>query len=293
MLSMHSNIRTNPPLVVVFINDLMMSTKIESVCNHLGYNVLFEEDPKLNWPENAPRPMTYSGEPVGGSAAELIENLTNFQPALIIFDLGNDSIPWQQWLIILKSSPATRRIPILCFGPHVESQKMSIALDLSADLVVSQSRFVKSMPELIEKSARFWDQEILDKSCLDPLPARALKGLVAFNAGKYYESHEYLEDAWNEDTSPSKEAFKAILQVAVAYYQIGRSNYPGAIKMFLRARQWLAPLPDTCRGINFAKLKRDAERVHEALIELGPEGIEDFDRDLFLPVEYVATNQIN
>lgn len=290
---MHSNSKTESPLVVVFIKDLMMSTKIESVCNHLGYKVLIDEAPELIWPEEPPRPMTYSGEPVSGQAAELVEKLTNLQPALLIFDLGNDTIPWQQWLIILKSSPATRRIPILCFGPHVDTQKLSIALDLSADSVVSRSRFVKSMPELIEKYARVWDQDSLVKSCQAPLPERALIGLEAFNAGRYYEAHEYLEDAWNEDTSPSKEAFKAVLQVGVAYYQIRRANYPGAIKMFLRARQWLAPLPDTCRGINFAKLKRDAKLVHKTLIELGPEGIEDFDRDLFQPVEYVATDQSN
>lgn len=288
---MYSNNRNESPLVVVFINDLMMSSKIESVCNHLGYDVLIDEDPRLIWPEKSPRPMTYSGEPVSGQAAELIDKITNWQPALLIFDLGNESIPWRQWLTILKSSPATRRIPVLCFGPHVETQNLSLALDLSADLVVSRSRFVKSMPELIESYARIWDLETINKSCQDPLPERALKGLEAFNTGHYYESHEYLEDAWNEDSSPSKEAFRAVLQVAVAYYQIGRANYTGAIKMFLRARQWLRPLPDTCRGINFAKLKRDAERAHQALIELGPEGIEEFDRDLFQPVEYVATNQ--
>jgi predicted metal-dependent hydrolase len=274
-------------MVVAFLDDLMTSTKIESVCNHLGFRVLFDNDPKLTWPDRPDRPMTYSGEPVSGQASELIEKITNWQPALIIFDLGNDTISWRQWLTILKSSPATRRIPILCFGPHVDTKKLTDALDLGADSVVSRSRFVKAMPELIEKYSRVWDREALVKSCLDPLPADAIKGLEAFNAGQYYESHEYLEDAWNEDKGSSKEAFKAVLQVGVAYLQIERANYPGAVKMFLRARQWLAPLPDTCRGINFGKLKRDAEHVYQALIKLGPEGIKDFDRSLFQPVEYV------
>jgi hypothetical protein len=52
-------------------------------------------------------------------------------------------------------------------------------------------------------------------------------------------------------------------------------------------------LPDICRGINFAKLKRDANNVYKALIELGPEGIEDFDRDLFQPVEYVKDGDMD
>jgi predicted metal-dependent hydrolase len=271
----------------------MMSTKIESVCNHLGFNVHFENDPKFSWPVNPQRPLTYSGEPVTGQASKLIDKITNWQPALLIFDLGNDIIPWRQLLTILKSASATRRIPILCFGPHVDTKKLSDALDLSADAVVSRSRFVKAMPELIVKYSRVWDREALVKSCQDPMPAKAIKGLEEFNAGLYYEAHEYLEDAWNEDLSPSKEAFKAVLQVGVAYYQIERANYPGAVKMFLRARQWLAPLPDICRGINFAKLKRDANNVYKALIELGPEGIEDFDRNLFQPVEYVKDGDMD
>lgn len=284
---MHSSNRNESPLVVVFIDDLMMSTKIESVCNHLGFNVHFDNEAKFSWPDKPQRPMTYSGEPVTGQASKLIDKITNWQPALLIFDLGNDTIPWRQWLTILKSASATRRIPIICFGPHVDTKKLSDAHELSADAVVSRSRFVKAMPELIEKYSRVWDREALVKSCQGTLPPKAIKGLEEFNAGLYYEAHENLEDAWNEDLSPSKEAFKAVLQVGVAYYQIERANYPGAVKMFLRARQWLAPLPDICRGINFAKLKRDANNVYKALIELGPEGIEDFDLSLFQPVEYV------
>ena len=56
--------------------------------------------------------------------------------------------------------------------------------------------------------------------------------------------------------------------------------------MFLRMRKWLGPLPDTCRGINIEQLREDVQSVHAALIELGPDGIENFDLDLLQPVEY-------
>jgi hypothetical protein len=48
------------------------------------------------------------------------------------------------------------------------------------------------------------------------------------------------------------EVYRAVLQVAVAYFQIERGNYNGAAKMFLRLRQWIDPLPDYCRGIDIA-----------------------------------------
>ena len=69
------------------------------------------------------------------------------------------------------------------------------------------------------------------------------------------EAHDLFERAWMEDESPGRELYRAILQVAVAYYQISRGNYNGAAKMFLRMRQWIDPLPDFCRGFNVAQLQ--------------------------------------
>jgi hypothetical protein len=58
--------------------------------------------------------------------------------------------------------------------------------------------------------------------------------------------------------------------------------------MFLRLRQWIDPLPPLCRGVDVARLREDARRVHQALLALGPDQIADFDRSLFKPVEYSA-----
>jgi len=110
--------------------------------------------------------------------------------------------------------------------------------------------------------------------------------LQEFNHGKYFEAHEFLEDAWNEDSSPGRELYRAILQVAVAYLQIERRNYNGAIKMFLRVRQWIDPLPGQCRGVDIDQLRSDAERVRQALLALGPERIGEFNHNLFHPVQY-------
>jgi hypothetical protein len=56
--------------------------------------------------------------------------------------------------------------------------------------------------------------------------------------------------------------------------------------MLLRVRQWLDPLPDICRGINIAQLRRDAQAVHDTLLQLGPERINEFDLTSFKDVEY-------
>jgi predicted metal-dependent hydrolase len=84
-----------------------------------------------------------------------------------------------------------------------------------------------------------------------------------------------------------RDLYRAVLQVAVAYYQIERANYNGAAKMFLRMRQWIEPLPDVCRGIDVAQLRTDSRRVHQALLALGPERLHEFDVSLLRPVKYI------
>lgn len=107
-----------------------------------------------------------------------------------------------------------------------------------------------------------------------------------FNRGEYFEAHEVLEEAWKEDKTAGRDLYRSILQVAVAYYQIERGNYVGAMKMFLRVRRWIDQLPGLCRGVQVERLRRDAARVRQRLFELGPDNIGAFETKLFKPVIY-------
>ena len=98
------------------------------------------------------------------------------------------------------------------------------------------------------------------------------------------EAHEELELAWKAESRPIRELYRGVLQVAVAYLHITRGNYPGALKMFLRLRQWLDPLPDECLGVNVAQLRTDARAARTALEALGPDQLDQFDLRLLKPV---------
>lgn len=127
----------------------------------------------------------------------------------------------------------------------------------------------------------------IEAACREPLPALAIEGLQAFNAGQYFEAHELLETAWREEPRPVRELYRGVLQVAVGYYHIGRQNYVGALKMFARSRIWLAPFPAICQGINLERLRQDMDRVESEWVQLGPDHIADFDLTSFQPVEYL------
>jgi uncharacterized protein len=278
--------RFSNPLIVGFISDLIYVFKVEEVARRLNFQVDWIENPaQISLSDDPLR--NYPGmESINGLEIALLERLTERRPALVLFDLNNTSIPWKRWIALIKSDPATRRIPVLCFGPHRDVEAIRAARSAGADAVVARSRFMSDLPELIQKYARQIDRDALLQTCQESLSSEARQGIETFNKGEYFQAHEELETAWNLDQSPGRELYRAILQVAVAYLQIERGNYQGALKMFLRLRQWIDPLPDVCRGIDVASLRRDARQVYEALLVSGPEEMDKFDRRLLKPVNF-------
>jgi predicted metal-dependent hydrolase len=272
------------PLILAFVSDLFFSTRVESVVQQLGYDLaLIEREDEIEVLGEQPA-SDNPAEALQGRQGALIRMIIQRRPGLVIFDLNSDAIPWESWIARLKSAPATRRIPILAFGSHMDVATMTRAKECGADQVLARSRFTSEMPALIRKLIQIPDLAAIRQACQHPLSTLALEGIRLFNQGEYFEAHELLEDAWNEDSSLAKELYRAVLQVAVAYLQIERGNYRGALKMFLRVRQWLDPLPEVCRGVDVAQLRLDAAQVEKSLKAAGPEGIAHFDRSLFRPL---------
>lgn len=277
---------TQPRLIIAFVNDLMFAPQIEQAAADLGCTLRWVESAAqiANLPpETAPHPL---GEPLRGLAGILINEVTRRPPVLLLFDLSNPHIPWQTWLPILKTSPATRRIPIVCYAPHVRTDWLQQARSAGVEVAIARSRFVRALPQILGKLIQPRDTRALQTACQQPLNAHALHGLHLLVAGEYFEAHEELEIAWQQDPTPARELYRAILQIAVAYLHIQRGNYNGALKMLLRLRQWVAPLPDQCRGVNVAQLRQNAETLYQHLKQLGAENLHQLDRRLLKPVEW-------
>lgn len=275
------------PLIVAFVADLMFTTRIAKAAEHIGYRVKWiETADQLGSLDTEPRPEL-PGEWLHGREGRLFDQMALWQPALLLFDLNNAGIPWRTWIAALKSAAATRRIPVMCFGPHEDVETMKAAHSVGADAVLARSRFTADMPAVFQRYARVPDRVALAVACSEPLSALAREGIERFNQGNYYLAHDSLEEAWINDTGPGRDLYRGILQVGIAYYQIENGNYRGAVKMLLRVRQWLDPLPDTCRGVDVARLREDVDRVYTTLLSLGEGQIGVFDRRTFGTIELI------
>jgi predicted metal-dependent hydrolase len=132
-------------------------------------------------------------------------------------------------------------------------------------------------------------QEELQRQAALPPTELLIKGIHEFNAGAYFEQHETLETAWREEPGPIRQMYQGILQIGVAYYQIQRQNYTGALRMFQRAWQYLDPLPDACQGVNIAQFRIDASAAQTELERLGPQRIASFSSVFFKPIRVKTT----
>jgi CheY-like chemotaxis protein len=216
---------------------------------------------------------------------DLVEQLAMRQPDLLVLDARDPRC--EALVLTTKSSPATRRIPVLVIAAHADAERMRRA---GADAVVDRAAFLADAAACIRAHRRPDESAAIAAAAREPLPARAREAIAQFNAGQYWEQHETFEEVWRAEPGPIRALYQGILQVGVAYLQIERGNYVGARKIFLRAQQYLRILPDICRGIDIARLRVDAAAAFAELERLGPERIAEFPRRMFGPLVIVDSD---
>lgn len=209
---------------------------------------------------------------------EVVSLVADLHPALIVAELNGPT----PWLPLVRSDPATRRIPMIGIGAGEAAELLAAGVRIP---LYMPDRLVENAAAILDENVREFEQaEALATQCDQPPPPLVLRGLREFNAGQYFECHETLEEAWNHEQGPVRDLYRVVLQVAIAYYQIERGNYSGARKMFLRSVQWFVPLPDRCQGIDVAALRADVAVLRTRLEALGPERMSELDHALLKPV---------
>lgn len=240
-----------------------------------------------DWAENvreqleADYAIIHQAQPTGYMNA-MIETLA----ALVLID--GDAADWTMWTSVPKSSPATRRVPLVLVSEDPETRAEADAN--GADVALTRETLLANASWVIEEHGRLPDPERAEQlacECEEALPPLAQEGIRKFNAGEFYKQHDLFEEQWVDTEGPVGDLYRAVLQVGVAYYQIERGNYRGALKMLQRSVQWLVILPDTCQGINVAKLRADSFKVRAELERLGPNRLDELDKSLLTQVEWM------
>jgi predicted metal-dependent hydrolase len=119
----------------------------------------------------------------------------------------------------------------------------------------------------------------LAAACAEPAPTELAKAIHEFNAGEFFEQHETLELLWRATPGEIRHLYEGILQIGVGMHHLFKNrNFHGAAVKLDHGIRLLEAFPDTCHGVDVARLRRDATRAREHLLTLGPERLAEFDR---------------
>jgi hypothetical protein len=254
-----------PALVLALTSDLFIVPRLQDVVRALGFEIAVVDRPEgLGASGEASLRAVPLTEPLEGPDAVLMRRLVVRRPALILVDTAGDEIPWERWISTLKTSAATRRIPILLAACRY--RRLVRAGQTGADEVLAAHTEPSTAPALGACA-----DLSLEAACLGPLSRGAVRGIEHINAGEYFEAHEELEHAWMEAGESEGYLYRALLQVAVALLQVERRNPRGARKMLLRVREWLDPLPALCRGVDLKAVRAVVAELDRGLESDSPD----------------------
>jgi hypothetical protein len=242
---------TGPPILTL-VNDLLFATRIADVIRSQGAKPL-----------------------LAGTAAEFRQGLERW-PVLILLDLH--ALPREAWELEVrraKALPQSKLIPLYAFGSHVDTDTLKAARQAGCDHVWARSRFVEELPQVVAAAI---DPPIIYPEGWDDQPSPTfLQGVALFNAGEFYKQHDVFEKHWMEDARPIRDLYQGVLQIGVALHHVETGNYRGAVKMLRRGLPRLRSLPPVCQTLDVALLRVQARAIHDELIALGPERLEEFD----------------
>ena len=118
------------------------------------------------------------------------------------------------------------------------------------------------------------------RRCDESPPGQLLLAIRQFNAREWFECHETLEDLWIGEEGEVRSLFQGILQIAVALHHWRNGNYGGAVTLLNGGVKLLSQVSDACLWVDVAQLISDANRMREALEELGKERMDALDSAL-------------
>jgi len=245
-----------PPHAIVCLEpDLFFAPRLDDVIRRLG------------------------GQPVIVATPEnFVDAVDRHFPVLALLDLGSEG-DWAHAITRCKIRPQTSQVPLIAFGSHVDVATLRAARHAGADHAWARSKLMAELPQIV---AQHLHPPVVYPAGWDaPLSELARRGVELFNHGEYFEQHELLEQAWLAEPRPIREMYQGILQIGVAFLQIQRHNWAGAIKMFRRGLPRLRALPPVCQGIDIAAFRATAEAIHWEVTTLGAEHLGEFDQSRF------------
>ena len=117
-------------------------------------------------------------------------------------------------------------------------------------------------------------------------PGPYTKALDLYRAGRHWDAHEALEDAWREERDPVRRRFyHGIIQLAAACHHMDRDNMHGLKTLTRKALEKLRDCPSPYLGLDVARLRERMEVCRRTAEAVQRGELPAFDKTLKPPLE--------
>jgi len=146
---------------------------------------------------------------------------------------------------------------------------------------------------------------------LTPAALEALdKAVREFNAWRFYDCHETLEDAWRDlggkagnvadgfslppggveatDALRPADFYQGVIKVAAGFHHVLRDNHKGAVNLLSDALRLLDPFRPAYLGIDVDRLHAEVRACLKRINALGPARLREFGRGAIPRIDYAG-----
>lgn len=110
------------------------------------------------------------------------------------------------------------------------------------------------------------------------VPGNFQRACDDYNAGRFFEAHEWLEEIWQQEQGPVRDLYKGLIQIAAGFVHISRQTDYGSERLLRTAIAYMAPYrPGPVMGWDVETIARDAEDAIQRVRSLVPGRLAEFD----------------
>lgn len=100
---------------------------------------------------------------------------------------------------------------------------------------------------------------------MSPIRHAILEAAREFNAGRFFEAHEAIEEVLDDTPDALWELHLGLIRIAVGYHKVSQGLWSGAERMLMRGLETMEAYPDTAGEVELAQLRARARRDAESL----------------------------
>ena len=114
----------------------------------------------------------------------------------------------------------------------------------------------------------------------DPPSETMAAGIEAFNAGRFFEAHEYFEETWIPEEGPLAHFYQGLVMIAAGFHHLtSRVELPGVKRLLGTGIEQVEPFAPACQGLDVARLVAETAAARELALELGQARLATFPGD--------------